>query len=112
MIKINDSIHDHNGGDLAGRIDGNLVRGRIPVSELLDQMMEDGVTKLDEPLPATEFSPLANEYDFYGDAPVTVTEILFIKDRMAKEVFYIPALIIIALIFWMQFRRRASVAVA
>ena len=31
-------VHDHAGGDLAGRIDGNLVRGRIPVSELLDQM--------------------------------------------------------------------------
>ncbi len=31
-------LHDHAGGDLAGRIDGNLVRGRIPVDELLDQL--------------------------------------------------------------------------
>ena len=31
-------VHDHEGGDLAGRIDGNLVRGRIPVEELLAQL--------------------------------------------------------------------------
>ena len=30
-------IHDHDGGDLAGRIDGNLVRGEIPVEEVLAQ---------------------------------------------------------------------------
>lgn len=30
-------IHDHDGQDLAGRIDGNLVRGRIPVDEILAQ---------------------------------------------------------------------------
>ena len=30
-------IHDHEGGDLAGRIDGNLVRGEIPVDEVLAQ---------------------------------------------------------------------------
>lgn len=30
-------IHDHQSQDLAGRIDGNLVRGEIPVSELLEQ---------------------------------------------------------------------------
>ena len=31
-------VHDHQGGDLAGRIDGNLVRGRIPIDELLAQL--------------------------------------------------------------------------
>ena len=31
-------IHDHDGRDLAGRLDGNLVAGRIPVEEVLEQL--------------------------------------------------------------------------
>ena len=30
-------IHDHERRDLAGRVDGNAVRGRIPVDEVLAQ---------------------------------------------------------------------------
>lgn len=33
-------IHDHQGRDLAQRVDGNPVRGRIPVDELLAQFEE------------------------------------------------------------------------
>ena len=31
-------IHDHAEKDLAGRLDGNRVAGRIPVGQLLDQL--------------------------------------------------------------------------
>ena len=31
-------IHDHAGKDIAGRIDGNKVAGRIPVPDMLAQM--------------------------------------------------------------------------
>ncbi len=31
-------IHDHASGDIAGRIDGNRVAGRIPVDDVLDQL--------------------------------------------------------------------------
>jgi hypothetical protein len=31
-------IQDHREKDIAGRIDGNLVAGRIPVDEILDQL--------------------------------------------------------------------------
>jgi len=31
-------VHDHAGRDLAGRLDGNAVQGRIPVEEVLSQM--------------------------------------------------------------------------
>lgn len=31
-------IHDHDGKDLAGRIDGNRVAGEIPVADLLAQL--------------------------------------------------------------------------
>jgi len=31
-------VHDHDGHDLAGRLDGNVVRGRLPVEDVLDQL--------------------------------------------------------------------------
>lgn len=31
-------IHDHDGRDLAGRLDGNLVAGKIPAADVLDQL--------------------------------------------------------------------------
>ena len=31
-------IHDHEGRDLAGRLDGNVVQGRIPADEVLEQL--------------------------------------------------------------------------
>lgn len=31
-------VHDHDGRDLAGRLDGNPVRGRIPAVEVLAQL--------------------------------------------------------------------------
>ncbi len=30
-------IHDHDGKDIGGRIDGNPVAGKIPVRQMLDQ---------------------------------------------------------------------------
>lgn len=31
-------IHDHDGRDLAGRLDGNPLAGKIPVDDVLDQL--------------------------------------------------------------------------
>ncbi len=31
-------IHDHVGQDIAGRLDGNPVRGRIPIDDMLAQL--------------------------------------------------------------------------
>ncbi len=31
-------IHDHEGRDLAGRLDGNAVRGRLPIDDVLAQL--------------------------------------------------------------------------
>ena len=31
-------VHDHNGQDLGGRLDGNRVRGRLTVDEVLAQL--------------------------------------------------------------------------
>jgi len=90
--------------DLGKPGDGSV---RLQRSGLL-VLIENGIAKLDEPLPATEFSPLSNEYDFYVDRPVTITEILFLKDRLPKELFYIPAFLLIGLIVFTQRRRRLA----
>jgi TRAP transporter 4TM/12TM fusion protein len=81
-------------------------------AERLDQagltVFVDGDALLvDEPFPQTPFDRLANDFDFYGDVPVTVTTVSVpVQGRMWKEVFYIPALALFAIIVLLQLRRR------
>ncbi|MEM1235758.1 MAG: TRAP transporter permease [Pseudomonadota bacterium] len=66
------------------------------------------VLAMDEPFPGTPFfESLGNEYDFYGDTPVQITEVQVENERMAKELFFIPALILLFGIVLIQ-RRRAT----
>ena len=69
-------------------------------------MIEDGKAKLEEPLPGSPFENLGRIFDFYADVPVEVASIALPRDRMPKEVFYLPALLAIVLVILMQ-RRRA-----
>jgi len=71
-------------------------------------VVEDGVARLEEPLPGTPLERLGKQFDFYGDAPVKISSVLVPKDRIAKEVFYIPALLLLALIIFLQRRRAVS----
>jgi len=41
-------------------------------------------------------------FDFYGDSPVFVKEILAPADQMPKELVFIPALLLLGLIAMMQ----------
>jgi TRAP transporter 4TM/12TM fusion protein len=71
---------------------------------------EDGVLRLDEPFPGTpHFENLGLEYDFYGDSPVAITRVEIENDRLPKELFFIPALLLLAGIVLIQ-RRRATQA--
>lgn len=72
-------------------------------------LLADGETlALDEPFPGTPFfESLGNEYDFYGDSPVQITEVQIENDRMPKEVFFIPALLMLLGLVLIQ-RRRAT----
>ncbi len=45
---------------------------------------------------------LDQEFEFYGDSPVIVEEVLTRRDRMPKEIFYIPGLALLALVIWLQ----------
>ena len=53
------------------------------------------------------FESLGNEYDFYDDTPVEITEVQIENDRSPKELFFIPALILLLGIVLIQ-RRRAT----
>ncbi len=67
----------------------------------------DAVT-MDEPFPGTPFfESLGNEYDFYGDTPVQITEVQIENERLPKELFFIPALLLLAGVVMIQ-RPRAT----
>ncbi len=72
-------------------------------------VLPDGdVLAMDEPFPGTPFfESLGNEYDFYGDSPVQITAVQIENERMPKEVFFLPALLLLGGIVLIQ-RRRAT----
>ena len=67
---------------------------------------EGDVAKLEEPLPGSKFESLGRTFDFYADKPVQIETVAVPNERFAKEVFYIPALIILAFVVLMQRRRQ------
>lgn len=71
----------------------------------------DGILQLDEPFPGTPyFDKLANDYDFYGDEPAQIATVAIENDRMPKEIFFIPAFLLLALIVMLQSRRATQPA--
>ncbi len=79
----------------------------------LTVIVEDGMAKIDEPMQGTPFfESIGNLFDYYGDVPVILSTIQKRADRMAKEVFYIPAIILLGIIVLAQRRRRVPVAEA
>ena len=71
-------------------------------------LIEDGKARLEEPLPGSPFESLGRTFDFYADDPVEIASIALPRDRMPKEIFYLPAILAIILVILMQ-RRRAVV---
>ena len=76
----------------------------------LDVRMENGVAVVDEPMVGTPFfGNIGNLFDFYADEPVQISEIKKPSERMPKEIFYLPALLLLGLVYLLQ-RRRLSAA--
>jgi TRAP transporter 4TM/12TM fusion protein len=72
----------------------------------LNVIVESGRAIIEEPFPGTPyFESLGKSFDYYGDDPVQIAEVRKPADRVAKEVFYIPALLLFALIVVLQKRR-------
>lgn len=73
--------------------------------------VEDGLAKVEEPMQQTPFfEKIGSLFDYYGDEPVVVSDIKKNASRLPKEIFYLPALALLGLIFFFQ-RGRARRAV-
>ncbi|QPC43911.1 TRAP transporter permease [Kaustia mangrovi] len=86
---------------------GEEADGQARLEEAgLPVQLQDGRAVVEEPFPGTPFfEKIGTTFDFYGDQPVTVAEIREPAERMPKEVFYIPGLVLLALVVWLQRRR-------
>ena len=49
-------------------------------------------------------------FDFYAEAPTYISAVQAPRDRMPKEVFYIPALILLGIVIMFQRRRQTKPA--
>ena len=65
----------------------------------------DGLLTVEEPFPGTPFFEKLADYDFYGDEPVRVVSALERVEGMPKELMFIPALLLLAGIAFLQSRR-------
>ena len=71
----------------------------------LTVLEEDGALKLDEPFPGTPYFKTLGAFDFYGDDPVVVKSVQAKADQMPKELIFIPGLLALALIVFIQMGR-------
>jgi len=77
----------------------------------LTVMESNGILQLEEPFPGTPFfETLANDYDFYGDEPAQIASVAIENDRLPKEIFFIPAFLLLMLIVALQSRRATQPA--
>ncbi|WP_425044033.1 TRAP transporter permease [Primorskyibacter sp. S87] len=68
---------------------------------------EDGVVKLDEPMFGTPVSSSLESFDFYADDPVRIASVQAPSSQPPKELIFIPALLLLALVAFVQ-RARAG----
>ena len=74
----------------------------------LPVVIEGDAAKVEEPLPQTPyFEKIGTLFDYYGDEPVVVSNVRQEASRIPKEIFYIPALLLLGFVFLSQ-RRRMS----
>ena len=76
----------------------------------LTVIMEDGGATLEEPFAGTAFFQTLQMFDFYADPLVKVSKVQLPATRMPKEVFYLPALLLLAFVVFMQRRRQTKPA--
>ena len=87
--------------------------GNLPEAEKrletagLTVISEDGQMRIEEPFVGTDlFIKIGDLFDYYSDQPVVIDHIQQPADRIPKEVFYIPAIVVLAGILLIQRRRK------
>jgi TRAP transporter 4TM/12TM fusion protein len=83
---------------------------RLTASGLL-LLEEDGVVKMDEPSFGSPFSDSLSSFDFYGDDPVQIASVNAPSNQMPKELVFIPALIFLLFIAFLQRARMSRTGV-
>lgn len=73
----------------------------------LTTMVEGEMLLLEEPFPGTPYFETMSNFDFYGDDPMQITSVAAPADQLPKELMYIPALLLLAAIAFLQ-RGRAA----
>ena len=66
---------------------------------------EGEVMRLDEPMFGSDLGDALSSFDFYADDPVQIASVQATADQMPKELIFIPALLLLALIAFLQMRR-------
>jgi TRAP transporter 4TM/12TM fusion protein len=69
---------------------------------------EGDVVKMDEPSFSSPYAQTLGSFDFYLDEPVVIKSIQAPSEQSPKELVFIPALLLLFLIGWIQSRRRKS----
>ncbi len=77
----------------------------------LTVVTKDGKAVVDEPMAGTAFFKRMQAFDFYADTPVQIARVEVAAERWPKEIFYIPAIALLAFVYFMQSRRRRKEAV-
>ena len=83
---------------------------RMAASGLL-LLDEDGVTKMDEPSFSSPFAGSLGSFDFYGDEPVQIASVQAPANQLPKELVFIPALIFLMFIGFLQRARMSRTGV-
>lgn len=92
--------------DLGEAGDGETRLAQAGLSVMVDA---DGA-ELEEPFAGTAFFQTLQMFDFYADPVVRIDQIQLPAERVAKEVFYIPALLLLFVVVWLQRRRQTKPA--
>jgi len=85
------------------------AQSRIDALGLL--LIEDGdAVNLDEPAFGSSAGDSLADFDFYGDDPVQIASVQRPANRWPQEIFYIPALLLFAVVVMLQRRRQTKPA--
>ncbi|MEM8698551.1 MAG: DUF3394 domain-containing protein, partial [Pseudomonadota bacterium] len=84
--------------------------GAERLGELGLVLAPDTEATLEEPIFGTKNEALGTVFDFYADDPVVIKTVMAPVERLPKEVFYIPALLLLGLIVLLQRGRQTKPA--
>jgi hypothetical protein len=80
--------------------EAKLSQAQLPL------VREDDRVIVEEPFPGTPFAYLAQDFDFWAEEPVVLATVQTRAEQMPKEVFYIPAFVLLGLVLVWQRRRQ------